>query len=102
MIGRRHMRGRRHRGVALITAMLISAIATMVAANLAWDNALDVRRTMVLLGRDQALQVAYGAESWVISLLAQDLEESETDHLGELWAAELPGLLRWTSGKICG
>ena len=82
----------RERGVALITAMLITALATMVAANLAWDNALDVRRTMVLLNRDQALQVALGAESWVISILRQDLEDSQTDHLGEIWASELPGL----------
>ena len=82
----------RSRGVALITAMLISAIATMVAANLAWDNALDVRRTMVLLGRDQAVQVALGAESWVINILHQDMENSQTDHLGEIWASELPGL----------
>lgn len=88
----RNMRGRRDRGVALITAMLISAIATMVAANLAWDNALDVRRTMVLLARDQAMQVALGAESWVISILHQDMQDSETDHLGEIWAADLPGL----------
>jgi len=84
--------GRRARGVALITAMLISAIATMVAANLAWDNALDVRRTIVLLGRDQAVQVALGAESWVISILHQDMEDSQNDHLGEIWAQELPGL----------
>jgi general secretion pathway protein K len=80
------------RGVALITAMLITALATMVAANLAWDNALDVRRTMVLLHRDQAIQVALGAESWLIGILRQDLEESQTDHLGEIWATELPGL----------
>ena len=82
----------RDRGVALITAMLITAMATMVAANLAWDNALDVRRTMVLLNRDQAFQVALGAESWVIGILHQDLEDSETDHLAEIWAMELPGL----------
>lgn len=82
----------RDRGVALITAMLISALATIVAANLAWDNALDVRRTMVLLNRDQAMQVALGAESWIINILHQDLEDSETDHLGEIWATNLPGL----------
>ena len=82
----------RNRGVALITAMLITAMATLIAANLAWDNALDVRRTMVLLHRDQALQIALGAESWVIGILRQDLEDSQTDHLGEIWAAELPGL----------
>lgn len=80
------------RGVALITAMLISALAAMVAANLAWDNALDVRRSMVLLNRDQAIQVALGAESWIINILHQDLEDSQTDHLGELWASELPPL----------
>ncbi len=80
------------RGVALITAMLITALATMLAANLAWDNALDVRRSMVLMNRDQAIQVALGAESWVTNILRQDLEDSQTDHLGEIWATELPGL----------
>ena len=59
----RHMHARRDRGVALITAMLISAIATMVAANLAWDNALDVRRTIVNLGRDQAVAPHGGIEA---------------------------------------
>lgn len=80
------------RGVALITALLITALAGLVAASLAWDNALDVRRTMVLLARDQAVQVALGAESWVSSILRQDLEDTQTDHFGEIWAAELPGL----------
>jgi len=83
---------RRTRGVALITAMLITALAGLIAANLAWDNALDVRRTMVLLARDQAVQVALGAESWVASILRQDLADTETDHLGEIWASDLPGL----------
>jgi general secretion pathway protein K len=83
---------RRNRGVALITAMLISALASIVAYNLAWDNTLDVRRTMVLLNHDQAVQVALGAESWVIGILHQDMEDSQTDHLAEIWASELPGL----------
>ena len=80
------------RGVALITAMLISALAAMVAANLAWDNAIDVRRTMMLLNRDQAVQVALGAESWIMNILREDLEAGQTDHLGELWASQLPPL----------
>lgn len=79
-------------GVALITAMLITALVGTVALSLMWNSALDVRRTMVLLNRDQAVQVALGAESWIQSILQQDFAESETDHLGELWASELPGL----------
>ncbi len=82
----------RDRGVALITAILISALASLVATDLAWDSALEVRRTMVQLQRDQALQIAMGAESWVISILHQDSADSQTDHLGEIWAQELPGL----------
>jgi len=78
--------------VALITAMLITALAGLVAASLAWDNALDARKTMVLLSRDQAVQVALGAESWISSILRQDLEDTDTDHLGEIWASDLPGL----------
>ena len=82
----------RQRGVALITAILITALVSSVALNLAWDNALDMRRTMTLLYRDQAVQVAVGGESWVQSILRDDLAETDTDHLGEIWASELPGL----------
>ncbi|MDJ0700532.1 MAG: type II secretion system minor pseudopilin GspK [Woeseiaceae bacterium] len=81
---------RRHRGVALITAILVTALAGSVAASLAWDNALDVRRTMVQLHRDQAIQVALGAENWVANILRDDLSDTQTDHLGEVWAQDLP------------
>ena len=82
----------RARGVALITAMLITALAGSVAANLAWDNALDARRTMVLLYRDQAVQVAVGSEGWVRTILREDLAASTNDHLDEIWATEIPAL----------
>jgi len=82
----------RSRGVALITAMLITAIIASLAAGLSWNNALDVRRTMVLLFHEQGMQVALGAESWIRNILRDDAIESTTDHLGELWASELPGL----------
>ncbi|MGI9247791.1 MAG: type II secretion system minor pseudopilin GspK [Woeseiaceae bacterium] len=82
----------RKRGVALITAMLITALAGSVAAGLSWDNALDVRRTMVMLYRDQAIQVAVGSEGWVRGILRDDQENSPSDHLGEIWATEIPAL----------
>ncbi|MCP4301700.1 MAG: type II secretion system minor pseudopilin GspK [Gammaproteobacteria bacterium] len=82
----------RRRGVALITAMLITALAGSVAAGLSWDNALDVRRTMVMLYRDQAIQVAVGSEGWVSSILIDDKDNSQNDHLDEIWATEIPAL----------
>ena len=82
----------RQRGVAIITAMIIVAIVAIIATDLAWNTALDVRRTRMLLLRDQAVQVAVGAESWVASILRQDMIDSETDHLGEIWASDLPPL----------
>lgn len=80
------------RGVALITALLIMALIASLTYTLKWNNALDLRRTVVMLNRDQAIQVAIGAESWIQSILRQDLNDSDTDHLGEIWASELPGL----------
>ena len=82
----------RQRGVALITAILITALVSTVALSLAWDNALDMRRTMTLLYRDQAVHVALGAENWVQTILRDDLSETDTDHLGEIWASDLPAL----------
>lgn len=80
------------RGVALITAMLITALAGSVAAGLSWNNAMDVRRTMVMLYRDQAIQVAIGSEGWLRNILSEDLVETASDHLGEIWATEIPAL----------
>ena len=82
----------RYRGVALITALLITALVGSVAASMSWDNALDVRRTMVMLYRDQAIQVAVGSEGWVQSILKDDATNSESDHLGEIWATDIPPL----------
>jgi general secretion pathway protein K len=82
----------RWRGVALITALLITALAGSVAASLAWDNALDVRRTMVMMYRDQAIQVAVGSEGWVSTILRDDGATSTNDHLDEVWASDIPPL----------
>jgi general secretion pathway protein K len=83
---------RRQRGVALITAILIMALVTTLVFNLEWDNSLDLRRTYVSMYREEAIQAALGAESWVRILLQQDSSDSETDHLGEIWASDLPVL----------
>ena len=83
---------KRQRGVALITALLLMALITTLTYNLVFDNALDIRRTYVSMFREEAIQAALGAESWVMTILRQDAEDSQTDHLGEIWAAEFPVL----------
>ena len=82
----------RQRGVALITAILIMALITTLIFSLEWDNSLDLRRTYVSMYREEAIQAALGAESWVLGIMRQDLEDSDTDHLGEIWASDLPVL----------
>ena len=83
---------RQQRGVALITAILIMALITTLTFSLRWDNALDLRRTYVSMYREEAIQAAIGAESWVQGILRQDAQDSQTDHLGEIWATEIPPL----------
>ncbi|MDJ0938918.1 MAG: type II secretion system minor pseudopilin GspK [Woeseiaceae bacterium] len=86
---RRHAR---QRGVALITAILIVALIGSLSAALTWDSGLHVHRTMSMMFHDEGTQAAFGAESWVMSLLRDDLADSNTDHLGEFWAQDLPVL----------
>ncbi len=88
---RRSLPGRQT-GVAIITAMLIVALVAVMTYSLAFESQMDARRAQSLLLRDQAVQVALGAESWIAAILAEDLANSDTDHLGEIWASELPGL----------
>jgi len=83
---------RRQNGVALITALLIMALITTLTFSLEWDNSLDLRRTYVSMYREEAIQAALGAESWVLTILRQDSQDSTTDHFGEIWASEMPVL----------
>lgn len=82
----------RQRGVALITAIVLVAIATVLAVHIGTRAALDLRRTAGLMALDQGWHVALGAEAWAAEVLRDDREDSQTDHLGERWAQPLPPL----------
>jgi general secretion pathway protein K len=83
----------RQRGAALLTAILVVTVATVLATNLLWISTLDQRRTAAVLASDQGLQYVLGAEAWVGDILRQDLEDSpDSDHLGEFWATEIDPL----------
>jgi general secretion pathway protein K len=82
----------RQRGVALVTAIVLVAIATVIAVHLGTRASLDLRRTAGLAALDQGWHVALGAEAWAAEVLRDDREDSDTDHLAENWAQPLPAL----------
>ena len=88
-------------GVALITALLVVALATVIAGSALWDHHLDTRRTAALLYTDQATMYALGAEAWAGRILIEDARDSSNDHPGEEWAIDLP-LLPIEGGTIDG
>ena len=83
----------RQRGVAMITAILIVALATILAVHVGYQAFLDQRRTVATLAMDQGYQVAMGAEAWVADVLQKDARQSsKTDDYTEEWAMRLPPL----------
>lgn len=84
------MRYGQQRGVALVTALLVVAIATVAAIAMASRQQLDIRRTGSLLHGEQAWAYAVGAENWAVVVLRRDREDSKIDTLGEDWSTQPP------------
>lgn len=82
----------RQRGVALITAVLIVALATVLAVSVGFKGYLDQRRTATAFALDQAQQVAFGGEAWAADALRRDAlqQGSKTDDFTEEWATPIP------------
>jgi general secretion pathway protein K len=82
---------RKQRGVALIMAILIVALATILAANVGFNAFLDLRRNATRYAMDQSFQVALGAEAWAADTLRRDgVSGSKQDDLTEEWATPIP------------
>lgn len=86
------MRYKSQRGIAIITALLIVAIATTISINISSRLQLDVRRTANLITADQAWQYTLAAENWSRRVLEDDHKKSSIDDYSEDWAIELPAL----------
>lgn len=82
---------RRQRGVALITAVLIVALAMILAADVGFKGYLEQRRTATAFALDQAYEVALGGEAWAADALRRDGQRSnKTDDFSEEWAVPIP------------
>ncbi len=62
----------RQGGVALITVLLVVALAAIAAAEMTRQGQLDQRRTGNRLALEQAHQIALGGEQWATAILARD------------------------------
>ena len=80
------------KGVALITALLIVALATVITVELSTRLQLDIRRTSNIIASDQALLYMMEAEYWSRRIIRDDRKNNNYDHLDENWAMEIPPL----------
>jgi general secretion pathway protein K len=81
----------RQRGVALITAVLIVALATILAVDVAFKGYLDMRRSGTLFALDQGYEIAMSAEAWAADILSADFRASQNQTtLAQKWATPLP------------
>jgi general secretion pathway protein K len=81
----------RQRGIAVLTAVLVVAIATVLAVNLLWGTSVDIQRTQSLLAQDQARLYDLGGEELAKHYLSKDGQGSgaEIDDYGEDWATHI-------------
>ena len=86
---RRAFRIHRQRGVAVITALLLTTLAITIVASLFWQQQVQVRSI-----ENQRLQlqnewILRGALDWAGLILREDAKHSSTDNLDEPWAVSL-------------
>ena len=63
---------RRQRGVALIIALILVALATILATKLSFDGWLERRRTIGVIAAEQAYHFGVGAEALAADVLSQN------------------------------
>ena len=98
-------------GVALLTILVMVALATILAATIAKRQAYTAENTGYLMRQNQSLLYAKSAEAFFMELLQLDAENAgNVDHLQETWALPMPafpvengsisGVLQDESGKF--
>jgi len=83
---------RAQRGIALVTAVMIVAIAAAIAVQIAFAHQIWFRQMENVADRDATDWLRRGALHWASLALLEDAAQNSTDHLGENWAMGLPTL----------
>ena len=82
----------RQRGVAIVLAMGVVALAAIAAAAIMVSQSTWARQVELTTDHIQARSVLLAGADWARAVLADDRRVSDVDHLGEPWALKLPPL----------
>ena len=102
---------KKQQGIALLTILMMVALATIVAASIAKQQANTSENTAYVMRQNQSMLYAKSAEAFFSELLVNDAENAgQVDHLQESWAQPMPafpvedgyvsGVLKDESGKF--
>jgi general secretion pathway protein K len=84
---------RKQSGIALVTAVMIVAIAAAIAVQIAFAQQIWMRQIENTFDRGATDWLRRGALHWASTAIADDtLKGNTVDHLGEIWAMGLPTL----------
>jgi general secretion pathway protein K len=76
----------RQRGAAIVTALLVVTLASVVVSSLFWREHVAVRSVENRLALSQSRWIERAALDWAKVILRADLRAGPVDHLGEPWA----------------
>lgn len=82
---------KKQKGIALITILVMVALATILAATIAQRQKFTAENTAYLMRQNQSLWYAKSAETFFSELLVEDAENAgDVDYLLENWAKPMP------------
>ena len=91
----------RQRGVAIVLAMGVVALAAMAATAMMVTQSTWSRAAELAAAHVQAQTLAQAGVDWARAVLSDDRRLSNVDHLGEPWALRLPPM-SVESGELAG
>lgn len=89
------------RGVAVVLAMSVVALATMAATAIIIPQSIWMRQNQLTNEHAQAQVMVQAGVDWVRAVLSDDRRLSNVDHLGEAWALRMP-LMPIEKGVLAG
>ena len=89
-----HVLDRSERGIALLSSLLVVALATVLVAGTLDDGQAGLARTRNLVRAEQADALAAGLEEWALQLLLRDLADTTDEMAAALEREEMATELR--------